>query len=229
MIKLHDTEVYGWRKALWGMRNPLNSWHMSDTVWNGDGTPDIGKRDMDLMERLVTAGSDHRKFLRFITVTVDITAPLYWWKEFDTYKVGTVANSCSTMHKIHARDFIREDFSCEHLLGKHTWGNNPEDIYVDGKTENWTASVLLNHTINMLNHYRALYMKTKDKTYWWQMIQLLPASYNQTRTVMLNYEVLRNMYHARKNHKLNEWVEFCKWIEDLPYADYLITGKGGAS
>jgi hypothetical protein len=228
MITIEKTLVSGWDAALRGMRNPLNSWNMSDTVWNEDGTPAIGKRDMDLMERLVKAGSDHRKFLRYITVTADITAPRYWWPEWSTYKVGTVENSCSTMHKIHARDFIREDFSCEHLLGKHAWGKNPEDIYVDGKTEKWTASVLLNHTINMLNHYRALYMKTKDKTYWWQMIQLLPQSYNQKRTVMLNYEVLRNMYHARKNHKLDEWHTFCRWVEDLPYADHLITGKEDA-
>ena len=217
MITLKDTEVFGWRKALWGMRNPMNSWNMSDTVWNGDSAPEVGKRDMDLMERLVKAGSDHRKFLRFITVSVDITAPLYWWKEFDTYKVGTVANSCSTMHKIHAKEFTLDDFSHEHLIDCDTR---------DGKVTGWR--VALENIVDFLNVARGMYLKTKDKTYWWQMIQLLPASYNQTRTVMLNYEVLRNMYHARKNHKLDEWHAFCSWVEDLPYADHLITSKGDA-
>ncbi len=208
MIILKDTEVYGWRKALWGMRNPMNSWSMSDTVWNGDGTPVIGKRDLDLMERLVKAGSDHRKFLRFITVTVDITAPLYWWKEYDTYKVGTVANSCSTMHKIHAKELTLDDFSHEHL--------SPDGVECMLKM------------IGQLNFARMAFIETKDKAYWDEMIQLLSTSYNQTRTVMLNYEVLRNMYHARKAHKLNEWHDFCRWVEDLPYADHLITEKGDA-
>lgn len=217
MITLKDTEVFGWRKALWGMRNPMNSWSMSDTVWNGEGTPEVGKRDMNLMERLVNAGSDHRKFLRFITVTVDITAPLYWWKEFDTYKVGTVANSCSTMHKIHANEFTLDDFSHEHLI---------DCDLQDGTQTGWRTA--MKALIQVLNAAREEYLQTKDKTYWWQMIQLLPASYNQTRTVMLNYEVLRNMYHARKNHKLDEWHTFCAWVEDLPYADHLITGKGDA-
>lgn len=218
MIKLERTDVCGWYSALWGMRNPMNSWNMSDTLWHGDGTFDIGKRDMDLMERLVKAGSDHRKFLRFITVTVDITAPLYWWKEFDTYKVGTVANSCSTMHKIHAKEFTLDDFSHEHLIDCDT---------PDGQTVGWR--VAMEAIVKILNGARDMYLKTKDKTFWWQMIQLLPASYNQTRTVLLNYEVLRNMYHARKNHKLDEWHTFCRWVEDLPYADHLITGKGDAS
>ena len=206
MITLKDTEVYGWRKALWGMRNPMNSWSMSDTVWNGDGTPKVGKRDLDLMERLVKAGSDHRKFLRFITVSVDITAPLYWWKEYDTYKVGTVANSCSTMHKIHAKELTLDDFSHEHL--------SPDGVKC------------MLQMIGQLNFARAAFLETKDKEYWHEMIQLLSTSYNQTRTVMLNYEVLRNMYHARKNHKLDEWVEFCRWIEDLPYAQELISSVG---
>ena len=209
MIKLERTDVCGWYSALWGMRNPMNSWNMSDTAWHSDGTFDIGKRDMDLMERLVKAGSDHRKFLRFITVTVDITAPLYWWKEFDTYKVGTVANSCSTMHKIHAKEFTTDDFSLEHLT--------PDGMECMKKT------------LAQLNFARMAFLETKDKMYWYEMIQLLSTSYNQTRTVLLNYEVLRNMYHARKNHKLDEWHTFCRWVEDLPYADHLITGKGDAS
>ena len=219
MITLHETKVDGWYAALYGMRNPMNSWNMSDTVWawNFDGSPEIGKRDMDLMERLVKAGSDHRKFLRFLTVTVNITAPLYWWKEFDTYKVGTVANSCSTMHKIHAKEFTLDDFSHEHLIDCDTQ---------DGKTTGWRLSLVA--IVDILNIARGAYLETKDKTFWWQMIQLLPASYNQTRTVLLNYEVLRNMYHARKNHKLDEWHTFCSWVEDLPYADHLITSKGDA-
>ncbi len=218
MITIEKTVVSGWDAALRGMRNPLNSWNMSDTVWNGEGTPEVGKRDMNLMERLVNAGSDHRKFLRFITVSVDITAPLYWWKEFDTYKVGTVANSCSTMHKIHAKEFTLDDFSHEHLIDYDT---------NDGKTTGWRISMMA--IVDILNIARGAYLETKDKTYWWQMIQLLPASYNQKRTVMLNYEVLRNMYHARKNHRLDEWHDFCRWVEDLPYADHLITSKGDAS
>ena len=217
MIKIDKTVVHGWEAAILGARNPMNSWNMSDTVWawNFDGSPEIGKRDMDLMERLVKAGSDHRKFLRFLTVTVNITAPLYWWKEFDTYKVGTVANSCSTMHKIHAKEFTLDDFSHEHLID------------CDGESAGWLYA--MKALIQVLNIARDEFLKTKDKTFWWQMIQLLPASYNQTRTVLLNYEVLRNMYHARKAHKLDEWIDFCKWVEDLPYADHLITSKGDAS
>lgn len=210
MITLNETKVYGWYAALYGMRNPMNSWNMSDTVWAWkiDGSPEIGKRDMDLMERLVKAGSDHRKFLRFLTVTVNITAPRYWWAEYDTYKIGTTANSCSTMHKIHSRELSVDDFSHEHL--------SPDGL------DN------LRKTVEQLNFARVAFLETKDKEYWYEMIQLLPASYNQMRTVLLNYEVLRNMYHARKNHKLDEWVEFCRWVEDLPYADHLITEKGDA-
>lgn len=208
MITIDKTVVSGWDAALRGMRNPLNSWNMSDTVWNGDGTPEIGKRDMDLMERLVKAGSDHRKFLRYITVTADITAPRYWWPEWSTYKVGTVENSCSTMHKIHAKEFTLDDFCHEHL--------SPDGL------DN------LQKTVAQLNFARVAFLETKDKEYWYEMIQLLPQSYNQKRTVMLNYEVLRNMYHARKAHKLNEWHTFCEWVEDLPYADHLITSKGDA-
>jgi hypothetical protein len=220
-IKIENVEVMGWEAAIRGMRNPMNSWEKSDSS-NGCDTglckscgfkPDwcgntcrfiIGPNDLDLMKRLRNAGTEHRKFMRMITVYVDITAPLYWWKEFDTYKIGTVANSCSTMHKIHAKEFTLEDFSCEHLC---------------------KASLsVLNTTIEQLNWCRESYLKSKDKGCWWQMIQLLPSSYNQKRTVMLNYEVLAAMYHQRKNHKLDEWREFCRWIETLPYSE-LITGS----
>ncbi len=212
MIKFEHTEVVGWEHAIRGMRNPMNSWEKSDSfnstaAWDsyrfGEGDPEIGPNDLDLMMQLRNAGTDHRKFMRMITVYVDITAPLYWWKEFDTYKVGTVANSCSTMHKIAAKRFERDDFSHEHLM--------------DG------GNYILNSTIDMLNEYRAQYLDSKDKKYWWQIIQLLPSSYNQKRTVMLNYEVLANIYKSRKDHKLDEWRELCAWIESLPYSE-LITG-----
>ena len=227
MIKIENTEVVGWEAAIRGMRNPMNSWDRSDTKYYDESPeykyedcPDIGLNDLDLMKRLRKAGTDHRKFMRMITVYLVITAPLYWWKEFDTYKVGTVANSCSTMHKIHAKEFTLEDFSCEHLItpetapGEYDWTGE----YYD------TPIVCLKYTIDMLNIYRKKYLETKDKKYWWQMIQLLPSSYNQKRTIMLNYEVLANMYKARKNHKLDEWHTFCEWIEGLPYSE-LITGK----
>ena len=165
---------------------------------------EIGQNDLDLMKRLRRSGSDHRKFMRMITVYLDITAPLYWWKEFSTYKVGTVANSCSTMHKIHAKEFTLDDFSHEHLV-----------------METYKC---LEYTIKMLNGYREIYLQTKDKKYWWQLIQLLPSSYNQKRTVMLNYEVLCNMFAARCNHKLDEWHTLCDWMETLPYSE-LITGE----
>lgn len=214
MIKIEHVEIFGWEAAIRGMRNPMNSWEQSDSQFgcNGDSCPIdgvfIGERDYDLMMRLVSAGSDHRKFMRMINVSLDITAPLYWWKEYDTYKVGTVADSCSTMHKIHAKLFELDDFSHEHLTG--------------------TPETMLLQVIDMLNCQRALFLKWKDKEYWWNMIQLLPSSYNQRRTVQLNYEVLRNIYHARKAHKLDEWREFCSWIDSLPYHE-LITMKGGAS
>ena len=231
MIKFEHTEVVGWRAAIRGMRNPLNSWEKSDSAnicllrYNDDGCtkcgscmcdPLIGYNDMDLMKRLRNAGTDHRKFMRMLIVYVDITAPLYWWKEFDTYKIGTVANSCSTMHTIHKKEFTLDDFSCEHILD-----------------ETFTGEVipmtLLEATIKCLNENRAHYLSTKDKKYWWQMIQLLPTSYNQKRTVMLNYEVLANIYKSRKDHKLDEWHEFCDWIKkELPYSDLLITGEIGA-
>ena len=205
MIKIEQVHVSGWEAAIRGMRNPMNSWEQSDSV-NGAG---IGQKDLDLMKRLAAAGSDHRKFMRYINVTLDITAPLYWWKEYDTYKVGTVANSCSTMHRIHEKEFTIDDFSHEHLFG--------------------TAEVVLEHIIITLNLNRDRFNESghKDKQSWWNMIQLLPSSYNQRRTVQLNYEVLRHIYHARKAHKLDEWQALCAWIETLPHSE-LITMKGGA-
>lgn len=200
MIKVENIEVFGWEAAMRGMRNPMNSWAKSDTVFAGwdDKSPIIGENDMKLMKNLRKAGTDHRKYLRMINVTMDITAPMYWWSEYDTYKVGTVANSCSKMHRIHAKEFTLDDFSYEHLdTGWYT--------------------CLSETIIPLLNKAREKYVETKDKYYWWMLIQLLPASYNQRRTVQLNYEVLLNMYHARKEHKLDEWREFCKIIESLPY------------
>lgn len=210
MIKIEKTSIMNFENAIRGMRNPMNSWKKSDSVfeyaYGAMHTFKIGENDLGLMMKLRNAGSDHRKFMRMIMVSVDITAPLYWWKEFDTYKVGTVANSCSTMHKIHDKDLTFEDFSCEHL---DQFGIN-----------------CLRQIIAILNYNRRMFIEAKDKESWYQMIQLLPTSYNQKRTVMLNYEVLLNMYHSRKAHKLEEWREFCKWIEELPYSE-LITGKGG--
>ena len=220
MLKIENFEALGWEHAIRGMRNPMNSWEKSDSIFIEDGeyhdicgnsgpsdiqfsVPEIGENDYSLMKNLRNAGTDHRKFMRMITVYLDVTAPLYFWKEFDTYKVGTVANSCSTMHKIHAKEFTLEDFSCEKLY----------DPLGD-----------LRPIIDRLNVYRERYLKTKDKNDWWQMIQLLPTSYNQKRTVMLNYEVLANIYKSRRNHKLDEWHTFCDWIEELPYSE-LITGK----
>lgn len=228
MLKIENTEVMGWEAAIRGMRNPRNSWEKRDSdvcydkcesgecpnPMNCDLYVDycIGPNDLDRMTRLRNAGTDHRKFMRMITVYLDITAPLYWWKEFDTYKVGTVANSCSTMHKIAAKEFTLEDFSCGHLLGLDdlNWGDT-------------VPLVTLECVISALNVYRKKYIKTKDKRYWWQMIQLLPSSYNQRRTIMLNYEVLANIYKSRRNHELDEWIELCNWIEGLPYSE-LITG-----
>ena len=245
MLKIDNFEVLGWEHAIRGMRNPMNSWNKSDSdfctgdkcfytdeCWNqsfkgneescplraydADGNSKImkieggfnayiiGPNDHDLMMRLRKAGTDHRKFMRMITVYLDITAPLYWWKEFDTYKVGTVANSCSTMHKIAEKRFTLDDFSTDQLF--------IESISV------------LDYTVSHLNDMRDRYLMTKDKCYWWQMIQLLPSSYNQKRTVMLNYEVLANIYKSRKDHKLDEWHTFCHWIEELPYSE-IILGK----
>ena len=229
MIKFELGRVVGWEHAIRGMRNPMNSWERSDSeytksyvdslnpdAWKKAGVTEeyigrerdgykIGPNDLDLMKRLRNAGTDHRKFMRMITVYVDITAPLYWWKEFDTYKVGTVANSCSTMHKIAVKEFTLEDFSHEHM----------DTVTLD----------TLNYVIIQLEYDRLHYLKTKNKKYWWQMIQLLPSSYNQRRTVMMNYEVLANIYKSRSNHKLDEWsIGFMNWIKTLPYSE-LITGE----
>lgn len=235
MIKIENIETFGWEAAIRGMRNPMNSWDKSDSGWSSDWpyTIDpsvkghifvdsddegymelaIGPNDQNLMMTLRNAGTDHRKFMRMITVYLDITAPLYWWKEFDTYKVGTVANSCSTMHKIADKEFSVDDFSHEHLISDEAI---PRRVY--------SAKTMLEATVENLNRFRELYLKTKDKKYWWQMIQLLPTSYNQRRTIMLNYEVLANIYKSRKNHRLDEWRDFCETIKTLPYSG-LITGK----
>jgi hypothetical protein len=205
MIKIDHMETYGWEAAIRGMRNPMNSWDKSDSYYDADGNYIIGENDLALMKKLVHAGSDHRKFLRQIMVSMDITAPLYWWKEFDTYKVGTVANSCSTMHKIHEKDLTREDFSCDQM---DEWG-----------------LANLDRTIRCLNTDRRMYVdydnivgsKMPKKHYWYQMIQTLPSSYNQMRTVTMTYENLLNMYRARKDHKLDEWRKFCDTIAHLPY------------
>lgn len=225
MIKIEHTDVYGWEAAIRGMRNPMNSWDKSDShkclcaldfgdcemvennhepaheCDNGKRGFCVGINDLDLMKRLAKGGSVHAKYRRMITVTCDITAPLYWWKEFDTYKVGTVANSCSTMHKIHAKEFAIDDFSIDHL----------DILGIDH----------LKTLILYLNSMRDMFLETKNKHYWWQMIQLLPSSYNQKRTVQLNYEVLVGMYRDRRNHKLNEWHVFCDWIEALPYSELI--------
>lgn len=211
MIKIEHTEVFGWEAAIRGMRNPMNSWDKSDSEWDLRSDkiePEwfyrIGENDLKLMKSLSKAGSDHSKFLRFIDVTVDITAPLYWFKEFDTYKVGTVANSCSTMHKIHAKKFTLDDFSHEHLFRSDNAG-------MDDSLD------VLEYVINILNYYRNEFICSKNKDAWWQMIQLLPSSYNQRRTVQLNYQVLKSMYFARKDHKLDEWHTLCDWMLTLPY------------
>ena len=205
MIRIENTNTYGWEAALRGMRNPMNSWDRSDSKFVANRLlEEIGEKDLELAQKLADAGPVHGKFLRMITVTCDITAPLYWWKEFDTYKIGTVRNSCSTMHKIHAKEFTKEDFSTDHML------NHTENV--------------LEVVISCLNTFRSLYLDDKYKTFWWQMIQLLPSSYNQLATVQMNYAVLRNIYQYRKNHKLDEWQEFCKWILTLPYPE-LITGE----
>ena len=215
-----------------GMRNPMNSWEKSDSKVEPETIGDfgeeygslfeLGENDHDLMQRLANAGTDHRKFMRMMPVYVRITAPLYWWKEFDTYKVGTVANSCSTMHKIAEKEFTWDDFSYEHLFRVR-----------DCKLGEYAPTLVLETTINALNYWRERYLsalKTEEETglsakdIWWQMIQFLPSSYNQTRNVMMNYEVLCNIYKSRKSHRLDEWVEFCKWIEELPYSE-LIVGK----
>lgn len=258
MIKIEETETYGWEAAIRGMRNPMNSWDKSDgdyriilcakcddcksfknNQWedcdncsvskacNSHKGFMVGPNDLDLMRRLCSAGSDHRKFMRMIVVYCDITAPLYWWKEFDTYKVGTVANSCSTMHKIHDKEFTIDDFSHEHLMSSGA----PTRLNVGKTFEDESCNELsfdhygaLLGVVKSLNFARDMYLLHGEKKYWWQMIQLLPSSYNQKRTVMLNYEVLANMYKSRKSHKLDEWHDFCDWIKTLPYSG-LITGE----
>lgn len=219
MIKIENPEVTGWEVAIRGMRNPMNSWDKSDS-WYGCRMGDyghtdaydcenrcrldcefcLGTNDYALMKKLVQAGSDHSKFMRMINVTLDVTAPMYWWKEMDTYKVGTVRNSCSTMHKVHAKEFELDDFSHEHLFDN----NNT-----------------LDYIVCALNVYRKNYLETKDKAWWWQIIQILPSSYNQRATLQLNYAVLRNIYHSRKNHKLDEWHDFCHWVESLPNSELI--------
>ena len=218
MIKIENVEIYGWEAAIRGMRNPKNSWDKSDShfddchqcmnvketecrISNMEKCILIGENDLKLAKMLAAAGSVHGKFLRMITVTMDINAPLYWWKEYDTYKVGTVADSCSTMHKIHSKKFTIDDFSTEHLTGKSVY--------------------LLEDLIKYLNAAREAFVVTKNKDYWWQLIQLLPTSYNQLRTVQLNYSVLANIYEYRKDHKLDEWRTFCDWIETLPYSELI--------
>lgn len=212
MIKVENIETWGFEHAIRGMRNPLNSWDKSDSDWRDVADYDemvdmryiIGDNDLDLMHRLYVAGHPHRKYLRQIMVSMDITAPLYWWKEFDTYKVGTTANSCSTMHKIHSKEFELDDFSHEHL-----------NFDYNGNQKVHTA--ILGNTINELNGARRAYLETKDKKFWWVMIQLLPSSYNQKRTITMNYENVFNMLLYRENHKLDEWNELCKIFKDLPY------------
>ena len=215
MIKIENIDVYGFEAAIRGARNPKNSWHLMDSGYN-NGKFEIGENDYDLLRRLTIAGPEHRKWNRMVTVTMDITAPLYWWKEYDTYKVGTVANSCSTMHKIQAKEFELDDFSYDHLYEEENGWIEDEYGY------KWCcAPTCLETTVNTLNAYRYQYNKTKDKKYWWAMIQLLPTSYNQKRTVHLNYEVLGTMYHQRRHHKLDEWVEFCVTIKTLPYSEFI--------
>ena len=199
MIKIENIDVYGWDAAIRGARNPMNSWDRMDSCYN-NGEFEIGENDYKLLKNLTIAGPEHRKWNRMVTVTMDITAPLYWWKEYDTYKIGTVANSCSTMHKIQAKRFEKSDFSTEHMEG---------------------CTMVMDFIITELNLNRTLFNKTKNKQYWWNMIQLLPTSYNQKRTVHLNYEVLGTIYHQRRHHKLDEWVEFCDTIKTLPYSEFI--------
>ena len=198
MIKIENIDVYGFEAAIRGVRNPKNSWHLMDSGYN-NGKFEIGENDYDLLRRLTIAGPEHRKWNRMVTVTMDITAPLYWWKEYDTYKVGTVANSCSTMHKIQAKKFEMSDFSVEHLRSLR----------------------VMHEVIDELNFYRDKFNKDKKKEDWWEMIQLLPSSYNQKRTVHLNYEVLGTIYHQRRHHKIDEWHVFCDTLETLPYSEFI--------
>ena len=220
MIKVENAEVFNLENAIRGMRNPLASWDKSDSEYETANICDfdfrIGENDMNLMRRLYKAGSEHRKYLRQIFVSMDIIAPLYWWKEFDTYKVGTVANSCSTMHTIHKKEFTLDDFSCEHLSDESVEIFDDENHYLDSPLD------CFQDTINMLNECRKLYLQTKDKKYWWQMIQLLPTSYNQKRTVTMNYENVVTIIRQRTGHKLDEWNDFIKILKELPYVNEII-------
>lgn len=234
MIKIEKTEIYGWDAAIRGMRNPMNSWKMSDSIrcylndeCDGicDNSPSgmcIKDRDHNLMISLAKGGPVHAKYRRMITVYCDIIAPLYWWKEFDTYKVGTVANSCSTMHKIAAQPFSVEDFSIEHLMSDTNDNNCPMLQDPNDMDNAFNPQNIFMLTLRMLNACRDKYLKEKTKDIWWQLIQLLPSSYNQKRTIMLNYEVLAGIYQSRKNHKLDEWRDFCEWIESLPYSEIIV-------
>ena len=230
MIKIENVvapSTEQWEAIIRGCRNPMNSWNKSDSYYPeeyryGDlpsDAVDIGDSDLNLMKRLCSAGTDHRKFMRMITVYVDITAPLYWLKEMDQYKVGTVSNSCSTMHKIHAKEFTLGDFSCEHL--GDDWNDRKNLVDYNGEYFNTPLNVM-RWIIEVLNNYRDLYLETKDKKYWYEMIQLLPSSYNQRRTYLLNYEVLANIYKSRKGHRLDEWKTMLDWIENLPYSELII-------
>lgn len=232
MIEIEDVDVYGWQAAIRGMRNSWNSWEDSDSFFHVGAMPgkptcaEIGQNDLALTKKLAAAGSDERKFMRMITVTADVIAPLYWWKEYDTYKIGTVANSCSTMHTVCKKEFSITDFSREHLFSLGYQHYNVLDTEETERIEFQTASLeILRVIIQALNNYGKLYFETHDKKYCWQIIQLLPSSYNQRRTVQLNYEVLLKIYRARKNHKLDEWKTFCSWIETLPYMSEFLGGE----
>lgn len=221
MLKVEKLTVHGFEEAIRGMRNPYDSWDKSDTTIDYEtGSIDVGDNDILLMRKLVAGGPVHAKFRRMITVSMDITAPLYWWKEFDTYKVGTVANSCSTMHTIAKKEFVPEDFSCEKLIDDEELGT----VYADKESYDYdtTPAWIFDDLLSVLNKCREKYIETKDKRYWWQMIQLLPSSYNQKRTVLLNYEVLSNIYMWRKNHKLDEWHQFIDAVSVLPLFNILI-------
>lgn len=253
MLKIEKTDIYGWEAAIRGARNSFNSWDKSDSEYlscfeaNAEnrtrhtvckdswkiksGIYHVGDADLALMKKLAKAGPSHAKYRRFITVTMDVTGPLYWWKEMDTYKVGTVGNSCSTMHKIADKEFELDDFSHEHLMGFNYKldDETTNDLYpiiaeTGGEEINWSPMAYLDELVKALNFYRDRFNRTKEKEDWWQMIQLLPSSYNQKRTLLVNYEVLANIYHQRKGHRLDEWRTFCEWIEGLPMSE-IITGE----
>lgn len=238
MIKIENTYIAGWEPALRGMRNPMNSWGESDSTYEITGDAHIGPKDLRLGKQLSSGGDDHGKFTRMNVCWCDITAPLYWWKEFDTYRVGVEKNSCSTMHKIAAKEFVVDDFSHEHLLCMPDNISDAQFATLALADSDWLAGTavqefgdlayytpigFLSMTCDVLNRYRELYLETKDKRYWWQMIQLLPSSYNQKRTVMMSYQALGNIYRQRRHHKLDEWQQFCDWVETLPYAEEFIT------